>query len=147
MNFKKTNDPFANLVEEFFSLPVGYRNEKREYNNSISENRVLANLLETKGDYQYELSTPGFSKEEITINLNENTLSIKGEKNVESTNTDKDYLTKEFYSQKFYRELNVPEGVVLDEIYAKVENGITTLYFPKENIGKTKKINRLIDIV
>jgi HSP20 family protein len=147
MNFKKTNDPFANLVEEFFSLPVGYRNEKREYNNNISENRVLANLLETKGDYQYELSTPGFSKEEITINLNENTLSIKGEKNVESTNTDKDYLTKEFYSQKFFRTFNVPENIVLDEIYAKVENGITTLFLPKEKLGKTTKINRDIEII
>jgi len=147
MNFKKTNDPFANLVEEFFSLPVGYRNEKREYNNNISENRVLANLLETKGDYQYELSTPGFSKEEITINLNENTLSIKGEKNVESTNTDKDYLTKEFYSQKFSRTFNVPENIVLDEIYAKVENGITTLFLPKEKLGKTTKINRDIEII
>ena len=147
MNFKKTNDPFANLVEEFFSLPVGYRNEKREYNNNISENRVLANLLETKGDYQYELSTPGFSKEEITINLNENTLSIKGEKNVESTNTDKDYLTKEFYSQKFSRTFNVPENIVLDEIYAKVENGITILFLPKEKLGKTTKINRDIEII
>ncbi len=147
MNFKKTNDPFANLVEEFFSLPVGYRNEKREYNNNISENRVLANLLETKGDYQYELSTPGFSKEEITINLNENTLLIKGEKNVESTNTDKDYLTKEFYSQKFSRTFNVPENIVLDEIYAKVENGITTLFLPKEKLGKTTKINRDIEII
>lgn len=143
MNFKKNNDPFDKLMKEFFYFP----NKKININNNISENTVLTNILETKGDYQYELSTPGFSKEEISINLNESILTITGEKTTESINKEKEYLSKEFYSQKFYRELDVPEGVVLDEIYAKVENGITTLYLPKEKIGKTKKINRSVDII
>lgn len=143
MNFKKNNDPFDKLMKEFFYFP----NKKININNNISENTVLTNILETKGDYQYELSTPSFSKEEITINLNGSILTVTGEKTTESTNKEKEYLSKEFYSQKFYRELDVPEGVVLDEIYAKVENGITTLYLPKEKLGKTKKINRSVDII
>jgi HSP20 family protein len=146
MRIKNSKNPFfiTNLMEEMFSVPDSDR--KVNYNSDISENRPPANFIETKGDYQYELSTPGFSKEDIMINLNDNIVTIRGEKTAVNTNSGRDYISKEFHSQKFHRELNVPEGIILDEINAKSENGITTLYFPKERIGKTKNINREIDI-
>jgi HSP20 family protein len=144
------NDPFFNMFEEFFTPPVNYgrslRNETNNTNRNISENLPSTNIVETKGDYQYELLTPGFDKENIKIELDDNTLTVRGERLVEN-NTERDYLTKEFYSQKFSRTFTTPEGVVLDEIYAKVENGITTLFLPKEKLGKTKKVNRNIEII
>jgi HSP20 family protein len=144
------NDPFFNMFEEFFTPPVNYgrslRNEINNTNRNISENIPSTNIVETKGDYQYELLTPGFDKENIKIELDDNLLTIRGERLVEN-NTERDYLTKEFYSQKFSRTFTTPEGVVLDEIYAKVENGITTLFLPKEKLGKTKKVNRNIEII
>jgi len=143
------NDPFFNMFEDFFATPVNYgRTLRNETNNNrnISENLPSTNIVETKGDYQYELLTPGFDRENIKIELDDNVLTIRGERLVEN-NTERDYLTKEFYSQKFSRTFTVPEGIVLDEIYPKVENGITTLFLPKEKLGKTKKVNRNIEII
>ena len=147
----RRNDPFfyTNMFEDFFATPVNYgRTLRNETNNNrnISENIPSTNIVETKGDYQYELLTPGFDRENIKIELDDNVLTIRGERLVEN-NTERDYLTKEFYSQKFSRTFTVPEGIVLDEIYAKVENGITTLFLPKEKLGKTTKINRDIEII
>ena len=145
MNFKN-NDPFFNMFEDLFEKPLNYgrrlrnENETNNTNRNISENVPSTNIVETKGDYQFELSTPGFDKENIKVTLDNSTLTIRGERVIEG-NGDRDYLTKEFYSQKFSRTFNVPEGIVLDEIYAKVENGITTLFLPKEKLGKTNKIN------
>lgn len=152
MNFKDRNDFFSKMVEEFFTTPLEYRGKTKTNNNllenrSISENLPSTNIVETKGDYQYELSTPGFTKKDITVNLTENVITIKGERTIENVNNDRDYLSKEFHSQKFSRTFNVPDNTVLDEIYAKVENGITTLYFPKEKLGKTKTTKRKIDII
>ena len=146
----RRNDPFFNMFEDFFATPVNYgRTLRNETNNNrnISENLPSTNIVETKGDYQYELLTPGFDRENIKINLDDTTLTIKGERITENTNNDRDYLSKEFHSQKFSRTFNVPENIVLDEIYAKVENGITTLFLPKEKLGKTTKINRDIEII
>ena len=143
------NDPFFNMFEEFFTPPVNYgRTLRNETNNNrnISENLPSTNIVETKGDYQYELLTPGFDRENIKIELDDNVLTIRGERLIEN-NIERDYITKEFYSQKFSRTFTVPEGIVLDEIYAKVENGITTLFLPKEKLGKTEKVNRNIEII
>ena len=149
---KRVIEPFfmTSLMEDFLSSlgETDLTNKGNEvYNRNISENLPSTNVVETKGDYQYELSTPGFSKENIKINLDDTTLTIKGERVSENTNNDRDYLSKEFHSQKFSRTFNVPENIVLDEIYAKVENGITTLFLPKEKLGKTTKINRDIEII
>ena len=145
----RKNDPFFNMFEDFFATPVNYgRTLRNETNNNrnISENLPSTNIVETKGDYQYELLTPGFDRENIKIELDDTLLTIRGERLIEN-NIERDYITKEFYSQKFSRTFTVPEGIVLDEIYAKVENGITTLFLPKEKLGKTKKVNRNIEIV
>jgi HSP20 family protein len=145
----RKNDPFFNMFEDFFATPINYgrtlRNETIN-NRNISENLPSTNIVETKGDYQYELLTPGFDRENIKIELDDNVLTIRGERLIEN-NIERDYLTKEFYSQKFSRTFTVPEGIVLDEIYAKVENGITTLFLPKEKLGKTEKVNRNIEII
>ncbi len=145
----RKNDPFFNMFEDFFAPSVNYgRTLRNETNNNrnISENLPSTNIVETKGDYQYELLTPGFDRENIKIELDDNVLTIRGERLIEN-NIERDYLTKEFYSQKFSRTFTVPEGIVLDEIYAKVENGITTLFLPKEKLGKTEKVNRNIEII
>ena len=145
----RRNDPFFNMFEDFFATPINYgRTLTNETNNNrnISENLPSTNIVETKGDYQYELLTPGFDRENIKIELDDTLLTIRGERLIEN-NIERDYLTKEFYSQKFSRTFTVPEGIVLDEIYAKVENGITTLFLPKEKLGKTEKVNRNIEII
>ena len=145
----RRNYPFFNMFEDFFATPVNYgRTLRNETNNNrnISENLPSTNIVETKGDYQYELLTPGFDRENIKIELDDNVLTIRGERLIEN-NLERDYITKEFYSQKFSRTFTVPEGIVLDEIYAKVENGITTLFLPKEKLGKTEKVNRNIEII
>ena len=47
---------------------------------------------------------------------------------------------------KFYRNFVLPENVLLEEIHAKVENGITTIFVPKEKPTKTKDYSRTIKV-
>lgn len=148
----KSNDLLNEIFEEFFTAPFNsyewkYGSKNGLEKRSISENLPSTNVIETKGDYQYELATPGFNKEDITINLEDNILTIKGVKIIDDKKSDKDYLSKEFHFQKFTRSFDIPENIVLDEIYAKVENGITTLFLPKEKLGKKETVKRKIDIV
>tara|TARA_Y100000401_G_scaffold26985_1_gene19298 strand:- start:1700 stop:2161 length:462 start_codon:yes stop_codon:yes gene_type:complete len=114
---------------------------KRDY----SQNLPTTNVFEDEWSYKYELATPGFTKKELSVELENNMLTVKGERVIEHKDNG-EYISKEFHSSKFYRTFPLPENVVADEIHAKVENGITTLFLPKLTPTKNKKENRKIEI-
>lgn len=115
--------------------------------NNISENNVLTNVLESDYDYRYELSTPGFNKSEITIEIVGKRIIVTGERKTEKNETKVNYVTKEYHTTKFTRTFETPENVILDEVNAKVENGITTLFVPKETPTKNKTTKRLVEVL
>ena len=116
-------------------------NEEKNY----SQNAPSTNIYEDEWSYRYELSTPGFTKKDLKIELSDNLLLVSGEKTVNSKEKG-EYISREYYSNKFYRSFNLPENVVCDEIHAKVENGVTTLFLPKVTPTKKNKTNRTIEI-
>ena len=136
-------DVFGGSLTEFRFPKVKYNNiKRREY----SENTPSTNVYEDEWSYRYELSTPGFTKKDLTITLNDSTLEIKGERKLENKKEKGEYISKEYHTTKFFRSFNLPENVVLDEVHAKVENGITILYLPKVTKTKVKKGTRTIEI-
>ena len=138
------NDDFFDGINSRISLPKRNNNglTKREY----SENTPSTNVYEDEWSYRYELSTPGFTKKDLTITLENSLLEVKGERTVENKKDKGEYVSKEYHSTKFFRSFNLPENVVLDEVHAKVENGITILYLPKVTPTKSKKVSRNIEI-
>jgi len=138
------NDDFFGGFNSRISLPKRNNNglTKREY----SENTPSTNVYEDEWSYRYELSTPGFTKKDLTITLENSLLEVKGERTVENKKDKGEYVSKEYHSSKFFRSFNLPENVVLDEVHAKVENCITILYLPKVAPTKNKKVSRSIEI-
>ena len=130
-----THNPFLKGITN--NVPVN----RREY----SQNLPTTNVFEDEWSYKYELATPGFTKKDLTVELENNMLTVKGERVVEHKDNG-EYISKEYHSTKFYRSFPLPENVVADEIHAKVNNGITTLFLPKLTPTKNKKENRKIEI-
>ena len=100
------------------------------------------NISETESGFHLDLSIPGFSKEEISISLDENNLIVSGEKNTEKVDQNKRFTRKEFSYQNFKRSFTLPENVNEEGIGAKFENGILILDLPKkaEEQKSVKKI-------
>ena len=139
------NDDFLGRFNSPLSLPkIGKKSDlpSREY----SQNVPTTNVYEDEWSFRYELSTPGFTKTDLTIDLEDTNLIVKGERKTENKKDTGEYISKEYHSTKFYRAFSLPENVVYDEIHAKVKNGITTLFLPKVSPTKTKSTNRKIDI-
>jgi HSP20 family protein len=108
--------------------------------------KPTTNVYEDEWVYEYVLSTPGLTKEDIKIDINENKLYFSGEKTVDSEKKGNN-IFREFYYTRFNRNFDIPENVVSDEIYAKVENGLTTIYLPKEKPTKKKTTKRSVEII
>jgi len=150
------NRNFLNLMKEFEgvfgedmfpsynNLMVKYR-PLSSIGNNFNSNLPSTNFFEDEWVYKFEIVTPGLTKEDLSININGETLVFKGERKTEKIGKG-DYITKEYHYNKFERSFDIPNNVVSEEIYAKTENGITTIYLPKEKPTKTKSYKRKVNI-
>lgn len=97
-----------------------------------------ANVVEGKESFRIELSVPGFSKEQITIQFQDNLLIVKGNV-VEKPNEEEKYLTREFGQKSFIRRFAIPKTVDTDLISADFSTGILTINVPKKEEVKEKE--------
>ena len=152
MNNKNLNDLLREFVSDdiFGGSLTELRFPKVNYNNvsrgEYSENTPATNVYEDEWSYRYELSTPGFTKGDLTVTLNDTKLDIKGERTIKGKKGKGEYISKEYHTTKFFRSFNLPKNVVLDEVHAKVENGLTILYLPKVTKTKVSEGERTIEI-
>ncbi|OWY19256.1 Hsp20/alpha crystallin family protein [Sphingobacteriales bacterium UPWRP_1] len=94
------------------------------------------NIAETKDAFEIEIILPGYSKDEVTIKVEGNYLTVSAQKTeTEKTETRK-YNHREFNIAPFKRTFEFPETVEAKAIVAKQNNGIVTLVLPKKEAAK-----------
>jgi HSP20 family protein len=88
-----------------------------------------------------EINAPGFTKDDISVQLNEGTLEVKGEKHERTEDTDKqrNYMVKES-SSSFYRRVALPKNIDADALEAQFENGTLHLSVPFKELPKPKQV-------
>lgn len=87
---------------------------------------IRTDIYATDAEFVIELELAGVPKENVSIQIQENTLVIKGKKGA-SENKAESYLRKERKFGEFNRNINLPPYVELDSIKAKFENGLLTI--------------------
>jgi HSP20 family protein len=92
------------------------------------------NVFETENDFRLQLAIPGLKKEEVSLNFQNDLLTVKAEveNKTESQSEESRYLRKEFRAFNFEKQYNVPETVDVEKISAKFENGILQVILPKK---------------
>jgi HSP20 family protein len=99
-------------------------------------------IVDTGDKYKIIAEIPGVSKKDLKINLTENTISICGETNIESSNDDEGYLRRERSYSNICRNIKFPEEVNPDKAEATLKDGILEVHvFKKKPVSqKGKKI-------
>ena len=106
------------------------------------------NVKESEKDYTVELAAPGLSKDDFTVNVdNDGNLHIKIENKSNKKEEDKKshYLRREFSYSKYEQTLLLPDDVEKEKIAATVNNGVLTVDLPKIE-KKEEKTARQIDV-
>ncbi len=100
-----------------------------------------ANVSETEKEYKVELAIPGFKKEEVKVNLENEVLTISAENKTEKEEKTKKFTRKEFSYGSFTRSFRLPKAADREGIEAKYENGLLKLDIPKkeEAVKQSKK--------
>ena len=128
------NDLFDDFGDVFEFSPA-FRKQVAAARNISSDIKELAD------GYQIEMELPGFSKEEVKAQLKDGYLTITAEHNAENKEENNEegqkkeavkYIRRERYYGKCQRSFFVGMNVTEEDINAKFENGILTMYVPKE---------------
>lgn len=142
---------FGGLMEELFNNTNSPRFFRDDFcNEDLKQHRrVPVNISETDDAYQLAVVAPGLQKEDLKIQVNDNTLTISFDKKEEvskeesTANTTK-VLREEFKLHSFKRSFKLGEKVDAEKISARYENGILNLDISKKE--QVKAANKFIDI-
>ena len=91
-------------------------------NNNLTTNEYPPYdiIKEGESNYKIELAVAGFKKDELSIQLKDNTLTIKGESN--SKNSNGDYLHKNIARRSFSKDFTLAENIEVGD--AEFEDGV-----------------------
>ena len=120
-----------NFLDEFFGNTVEYKRPSWTPNMDIHEN---------KKDFTLSMDLPGLSKKEVSLNVDDNVLTIAGERSYSEKSEDARRVERGY--GKFKRSFSLPENVNASEINASFKNGelIVTLPKTEETLSKSKEI-------
>jgi len=90
-----------------------------------------------------EAEIPGLGKEEVSVDLEENILTISGLKHSHSENTKTRYIRKELKRSSFKRSFKLGDNINSQKIKADFNNGILLVSIPKKEEEQPKKIKIL----
>ena len=83
---------------------------------------------------------PGISKDNLQVNVTDNTLTLKGEMKEEEKKEEKNYSRREFRYGAFARTITLPVVVQADKTTAQLKDGVLEVTIPKAEQAKVKEI-------
>lgn len=122
---------FSDIMDEFFSDAVATR--RNSFAPSID-------ISETEKQYVIDVEVPGMNKKDINLNVENNTLTISGERKFEKEEDNKQYHRVETHYGSFSRSFTLPENADYDSINASYKNGILTITVDKSEKSLKKQI-------
>jgi HSP20 family protein len=99
-----------------------------------------ADVLETENGYILEIDLPGFNKTDFSLKVDENVLTITGERKHMTPSDEKLYRFYERPWGVFKRAFRLPEQVDSGKINAAYENGVLRLELVKKEEAKPRTI-------
>ena len=113
----------------------------RSISKAVVNNWSLAiDVAENTEGYAIKASIPGINADDLEITLEDGVLTIQGEVHADEEREDVNYHVRERRYGKFSRSVRFPSLVNSDAIDAAYENGVLSLYVPKAEEVKPRRI-------
>ena len=97
-------------------------------------------IFDAQDEVVLRAELPGLTPEDIDIEVDDNVLTLKGERRFQETVEEGRYYRLERSYGQFQRSVTLPQGVKADEISAGFDNGVLTVRVPKADEVKPRKI-------
>lgn len=124
---------FYNMIDSFFN-----GNDRRS--SLVNNSTFKVDIKEDNDSYKVIAEMPGFTKDDINIELDDDKLTLSVEKTEEKdeSNEDEKYIHKERRSSKMARTMHF-ENIDSENIEANLNDGLLEIKLPKINKDNSKK--------
>lgn len=134
----RTLPGFSSMLDEIFNsdfnTPIG-----RDFSGTVP----AVNVIEGTEKFTIEVAAPGLKKANFELSVEDSTLTIKGNKEVEKEESADNFTRKEFSYASFTRSFNLPETVDGNAIKANYKDGILLIDIPKKEETKQQPVRTI----
>lgn len=134
-----------NPIDDLFDIQENINRIFGNYLSARGSAKVIGwmpavDITESDSEYVIKADIPGMKKEDIKISLENNTLTISGERKEEKEEKGKNYVKKEKNYGSFMRSFALPHTVDAKGIKATYKDGVLSINVPKTEEAKPKEI-------
>jgi len=138
-------NPFKDLEEmeqrlsTYLGRPAG-RTEAGKEAMTVAEWSPLVDITEDDKEYVIKADLPEVKKEDIKLTVQDNVMSISGERKYEKEEKGKKYHRVERAYGSFMRSFTLPEAADGSKVSAEYKDGVLNVRLPKSEKAKPKSI-------
>ena len=114
------------ILRGFYDSPVSTRN------TNADSRRLAMDVIEDDTAYVVTTDMPGISREEVSVTIDKNVLTISAEPKDEVSKNERKVLRHERYSGKYSRSLRLGEDIEEDKVSAEYRDGVLRMTIPKK---------------
>ena len=112
----------------------------REFDEIDYFNPPRVDVSENEDGFELSAELPGFDKDDISIAVENEHLTLRAEHKDEKEEDKENYRVRERRSGTYYRRFHLPDNVDGERIEAGMEKGVLKLTLPKKEETKPKRI-------
>lgn len=139
-----SSDPFFNSFDRFFSndqfFPVTFLSRAQGEDLTERRWRPAVDVHESESAFHFTAELPGLTKDDIDITIEENNLTLSGERQFEEKEEGENYHRIERSYGSFTRSFTLPGQVDTETVKAEFKDGVLNITVPKTEQAMPKKV-------
>ena len=141
-------DFFNDFFDDPFFGSKDVKKMEKKMNSRRAQNLMKTDVKDTENGYEVDIDLPGFKKDEITMKLENGTLTVSAAKGLDKDeeNKEKKYVRRERYAGSMSRSFYVGKHVTVEDVHPKYESGILSFSVPKAEAKPVEEKKHYISI-
>lgn len=135
-------DPFENLRNLEKQLSQVFQNEENEDqpSNGLTSWRPRVDVYEENDELVFEVDASGIDKDDLDVSIEDNRLTIRGERKAEHEQSNRDYYRSERVYGTFQRSFALPDSIAEEDVSASYDNGVLTISTPLSQTAEKRSV-------
>lgn len=145
---KKSTGVFPFWTSSWTDIDRSIENLRRDMEKTFSSfpsismpkmSQTSCDVIDEGSQFRVKMDVPGIKKNEVKLNVTDNSLEVSAEHKEESEEKKKNYLRKERSQVSYYRSLPLSEKIASNKVMAKLTDGVLDITLPKSKPTETQK--------
>ena len=129
--YPSTNFFPGGLLNDIFNRSIG-----EFVGSDMAATQPAVNVVETNTEFRLELAAPGFEKQDFTLSVEKDYLTISAKHEQKQETEEERFTRREFRVDSFQHAFKLPQTVNQEAVKAVYENGILNVTLPKKEEAK-----------